>query len=63
MEKEPIKAVMRIWAGPTLPSFDPGPSLVQLNTLNSGLVARSGKCNFWTGLFNDLREMPDACPT
>ena len=40
------------------------PLLVQLSALNSGLVARSGKqdqkCNFWIGLFNDLRGMPDA---
>ena len=59
-EKEPMKAMMRMWAGLTLPSFDPWPCLVQLSALNSGPVARSGKCNFWTGLFNDLRGKPDA---
>ena len=61
-EKEPIKATIRMLAG--LPSFDPGPRLVQLSALNSGLVTRSDKhdqkFNFWIGLFNDLRGMPDA---
>ena len=60
LEKEPNKAMMRMWAGLTLPSFDPGPHLVQLSAPNSGLVARSGKCNFWIGLFNDLRGKPDS---
>ena len=63
-EKEPIKAMMRMLAGLVLPSFDPGPCQVQLSALNSGLVTRSDKhdqkFNFWIGLFNDLRGMPDA---
>lgn len=74
-EKEFSKAVMRLWTefaktgalvnvtGLSLPSPDPnpGPRVIQLSALKSGLVARSGKqeqkCRFWNGLFNQLSKM------
>ena len=75
-EKEFSKAVMRLWTefartgalvnvtGLTLPSSDPGPRVIQLSALKSGLITRSGKqeqkCRFWNGLFNQLSKMKES---
>ena len=72
-EKEFSKALMRLWTefartgalvnvtGLSLPSSDPGPRLIKLSALKSGLVTRSGKqeqkCRFWNGLFKQLSKM------
>ena len=77
-EKEFSKAMMRLWTefartgalvnvtGLSLPSPDPGPSVIKLSAIKSGLVTRSGKqeqkCRFWNGLFKQLsKEKQSVC--